>query len=96
MEEVQIEDYQEIAEVFRALGHPIRLCIVRGLVQSKGCNVKKMQNCLGVPQSSVSQHLAKLKASGIIEGEKKGTEIIYRVKDSRTRSIINFIFPEGQ
>lgn len=72
--------YEKKAEKIKALAHPHRLCIVKGLIEAK-CNVSKMQECLGLPQSTVSQHLANLKAAGIIDGERNGLEICYRVID---------------
>lgn len=72
--------YEKKAEKIKVLAHPHRLCIVKGLIENK-CNVTKIQECLGLPQSTVSQHLAKLKSAGIIEGERKGLEICYSVVD---------------
>lgn len=69
----------EKAEILKALSHPVRLCIVRNLMESGGCNVTHMQNCLSMAQSTISQHLTKLKSSGIVEGSRAGTEIVYRV-----------------
>jgi DNA-binding transcriptional ArsR family regulator len=67
MEDTKI--YEQKAEKIKALAHPHRLCIVKGLIDNK-CNVTKIQECLKLPQSTVSQHLAKLKAAGIIEGKR--------------------------
>lgn len=81
--------YKEKAEIIKALAHPVRLCIVKNLVDIGGCNVTKMQACLEMPQSTVSQHLGKLKSSGIIEGERHGTEIIYKVTNQDAINIVN-------
>ena len=72
--------YEDKAEKLKALAHPHRLCIVKGLMDNK-CNVTKIQECMGLPQSTVSQHLAKLKAAGIIEGQRNGLEVCYSVVD---------------
>ena len=40
-------EFTREAEIFKALGHPIRLKIVYGLLEVGGCNVKNMQECLG-------------------------------------------------
>ncbi|HYE08801.1 MAG TPA: metalloregulator ArsR/SmtB family transcription factor, partial [Patescibacteria group bacterium] len=48
--------YNDKAELLKVLAHPVRLCIVRGLMD-KECNVSHMQECLELPQSTVSQHL---------------------------------------
>jgi ArsR family transcriptional regulator len=80
--------YTETAELLKVLAHPVRLCIVKGLIENGGCNVSHMQECLSIPQSTVSQHLQKLKAAGIIEGKRNGLEINYTVCDMR---VIDFI-----
>lgn len=76
---MNIEKYVEQAELLKVLGHPARLCIINGLINQEGCNVSFMQNCLNIPQSTVSQHIAKLKAAHIIAGERNGLEIHYKV-----------------
>ena len=75
----------------KALAHPHRLCIVKGLIENK-CNVTKIQECLDVPQSTVSQHLAKLKSAGIIAGERNGLEICYSVIDADIINIIKVLY----
>jgi len=79
-------------ELFKALAHPIRLCIVKGLME-KESNVTNIQECLDLPQSTVSQHLFKLKAAGIIKGERNGLEISYQVINEDVKKIINMLFP---
>ena len=69
---------EEAAAVYKALGHPVRLAIVRGL-SSKRCNVNSISEKLGLPQATVSQHLAVLRRAGIIEGERKADGTCYRV-----------------
>ena len=86
--------YNEIAEVLKALAHPVRLCIVRGLIEKGGCNVCHMQECLGMPQSTTSQHLQKLRSAGIISGQRTGLEVTYKVCDQRVVELIKLIFPE--
>ena len=86
--------YNEIAEVMKALAHPVRLCIVRGLIEKGGCNVCHMQECLGMPQSTTSQHLQKLRSAGIISGQRKGLEVTYKVCDQRVIELIKVLFPE--
>lgn len=80
------------SELLKALAHPIRLCIVKGLMEKKR-NVTNIQGCLDLPQSTVSQHLFKLKAVGIIKGERNGLEISYQVINEEARKIIKILFP---
>lgn len=86
------EIFYENAEILKALAHPVRLCIVRGLLSCDGSNVSNIQNCLDMPQSTISQHLAKLKSSGIISGERNGLEIIYKVIHPKAKAIIETLF----
>ncbi len=83
--------YESTAELLKALAHPVRLCIVKGLMD-KQCNVTHMQECLELPQSTVSQHLGILKSKGIIKGERKGLEITYSVVDEAVKKIIYALF----
>ncbi|MBY0753827.1 metalloregulator ArsR/SmtB family transcription factor [Clostridium sardiniense] len=90
-------NYKELesqAEFLKVLAHPVRLCIVRGLMQKDSCNVSFMQDCLGMPQSTISQHLQKLRSVGIIEGERNGLEINYKIKDKRVEKIIKTLLGE--
>jgi len=41
------------SELLKALAHPIRMCIVKGLIE-KESNVTNIQECLDLPQSTVS------------------------------------------
>lgn len=85
-----LKNYEHKAEKLKALAHPHRLCIVKGLIDNK-CNVTTIQECLGLPQSTVSQHLAKLKAAGIIEGSRNGLEICYSVVDEEVIEIVGVL-----
>lgn len=73
-----LQKYIEKSELLKTIAHPVRLCIVKGLINNQ-CNVAKIQECLKLPQSTVSQYLAKLKSAGIIAGGRNGLEICYKV-----------------
>ena len=82
---------EEAADFLRALAHPVRLCIVRRLLREGSCNVSYMQDCLDAPQSTVSQHLSKLRQAGLIRGERSGLEVTYRLKDERVAQILRVL-----
>ncbi|MDF2872596.1 MAG: HTH-type transcriptional regulator, ArsR family [Anaerocolumna sp.] len=86
-----IDKYMEAAEILKVLAHPVRLCMVNGLLEKGECNVSFMQSCLKTPQSTVSQHLQKLKSAGIIEGRREGLEIYYRIKDERIGELVRIL-----
>ena len=86
------ELFDEYSELLKALAHPVRLCIAKGLLDAGSSNVSSMQNCLDMPQSTISQHVSKLKSAGIIKGERNGLEIIYRVSNDKVKDIIKALF----
>ena len=84
--------FEEKVEILKALAHPVRLCIVKGLIGKGKCNVSYMQECLNIPQSTISQHIGKLKAVGIIKGNRNGLEINYYVANEDAKKVINALF----
>lgn len=82
--------YSKEAEILKVLGHPIRLKIVAGLC-TRECNVKHIWECLGLPQATVSQHLALLKNKGVIEGTREGVEVHYSVVNPLVRRLLEVI-----
>jgi len=90
---IDLKIYEKKVDKIKALSHPHRLCIIKGLIEG-GCNVTKIQECLHLPQSTVSQHLSKLKAAGIIDGERKGLEVCYRVVDEDVINIVKILLKD--
>lgn len=82
------EAFNKLADLLKALAHPQRLCIAKTLCEKEQSNVTEMQTCLGEAQSTVSQHLAKLKAAKIIVGNREGTNIYYSLYDEKKRQIV--------
>lgn len=79
------------AELLKTIAHPVRLCIIRRLIDNP-CNVSEIYTCLEKPQSTISQHLSKLKAARVIKGERKGTKICYRVISDQAKEIVAILF----
>lgn len=93
----EMEDLISKAEILKILAHPVRLCIVKGLAGKKECNVSFMQHCLNMPQSTISQHLAKLRAGGIIKGKRVGVEVYYQLVNPFAERLVNALFTkEGE
>ncbi|KXS47078.1 MAG: ArsR family transcriptional regulator [Halanaerobium sp. 4-GBenrich] len=82
---------EEESELLKALAHPIRLIIVKGLMAEEGCNVSEMQQCLNIPQSTLSQHLAKLREADILNSERNGLERNYYVVNKKVMDIIEVL-----
>ncbi len=84
-------DFGKESELLKALGHPIRLQMICGLMANEGCHVNKIVEKLGLPQSTVSQHLGVLRSRGIIVPEKKGVKTCYRIADERVEKLVKLL-----
>jgi ArsR family transcriptional regulator len=71
-------DLNGFVDMFKALGHPIRLRIILELMESDK-SVSELWHVLGVSQTLVSQHLAVLRHSGIIKSFRRGNTVYYSV-----------------
>ncbi len=74
------------AELLRALASPHRLAIVRELDGRARC-VHELVEALGVSQPLVSQHLRVLRASHLVQAERRGREIAYSLSDDHVAHI---------
>ena len=74
-------DAERAAHVFKALGHPARVTIVNLLARSTadGVCVCDLTGPTGLSQPTVSHHLKLLREAGLIEGERRGTWVHYRL-----------------
>lgn len=82
--------FARAAEIMRALAHPVRLKIVDILKSGELC-VKGLEEALGVSQSSVSQHLSRLRYAGLIEFERRGHLVCYRLAGPRAEAVLRAV-----
>lgn len=73
------KQYEARAKILKALAHPTRLWIVRQLSDGEHC-VCEFVDAVDVDFSTVSKHLTVLKEAGIVESEKRGKQVFYRLK----------------
>ncbi len=69
------------AKIIKAMAHPTRLFIVDELSKGEKC-VCEITEMIDADISTVSKHLSVLKASGIIQDEKRGSQVYYSLKCS--------------
>ena len=67
----------DAAERLKALGHPVRLAIVRALAERSCCCCADVCSRLPLAQSTVSQHLKVLKEAGLISFRRDGVRSSY-------------------
>src|SRR5487761_1490357 len=66
------------AKMLKALAHESRLMIVDRLSRGE-CSVGELRDLVGGDLSTVSKHLALLRAHGIVEDRRQGTTVYYRL-----------------
>lgn len=91
---INIEKFEQTAQLLKVLAHPVRLCIINGLLGTGRCNVSFIQNCLNTPQSTISQHLQRLRSAGIVEGKREGTEIYYSIANEKIALFVKDLLDE--
>ncbi len=77
----------ELAELAKALGHPVRVQIVRLLTLRESCVCGDIVRELPLAQSTVSQHLKVLKDAGLIRGEIDGPRTCYCLEPRTLRRL---------
>lgn len=78
--------FQTQARIIKALAHPTRLFIVDELARGERC-VCELTEMIGVEMPTVSRHLSQLKNVGILQDEKRGSQVFYRL---RLPCVLNF------
>ena len=79
-------EYKAKARIIKALAHPTRLFIVDELSRGERC-VCELKDKIGVKMPTVSRHLSQLKDAGLLEDEKRGIQVFYRL---RVPCVLNF------
>lgn len=70
--------YEMRADMFKALAHPMRIYMLEKLKERPWC-VCELAAEVGIDKSVASKHLSQLKAAGLVDDEKRGTIVEYRL-----------------
>ncbi len=87
---IDIQLYEEQANLLKVLTHPARLAILNILRDGEHC-VCHMEAFLGYRQAFISQHLAVLREAGLILDRRDGWNIFYRVADPRIYAVLDSV-----
>jgi DNA-binding transcriptional ArsR family regulator len=79
MDKTTLARFEARAQIIKAMGHPSRLFIVDVLSRGERC-VCELTKMVGADVSTISKHLSILKNAGIVEDEKRGTQVFYTLK----------------
>jgi DNA-binding transcriptional ArsR family regulator len=84
------------ADVFAALGTEARLRIIRVLLAAhpQGMFAGEIQTALGIPASTLSHHLDKLKNEGLVRVRRSGTFLRYTADTETLREVVTFLYAQ--
>jgi DNA-binding transcriptional ArsR family regulator len=88
-------EYQEHAQLFQNLSHPVRIQILDILRGGEEC-VCHIQSVLGKRQAYVSQQLMVLRDAGLVADRKEGLYVFYRLADPTVAEVLQLVLgPAG-
>jgi len=87
MDAKNLAKYEARARIIKAMAHPTRLFLVDELAKNGERCVCELTEMVGADMSTVSRHLAILKGAGIVEDERRGAQVYYRL---HVRCVLNF------
>jgi ArsR family transcriptional regulator, virulence genes transcriptional regulator len=94
--ELDLETFEqkatEVADILRALANERRLMILCKLVEWGEANVNSLVEAVGLSQSALSQHLAKMRDEGIVTTRRESQTIWYRITDPRTEQLFGLLY----
>ncbi|MGW0521840.1 ArsR/SmtB family transcription factor [Crossiella sp. NPDC003009] len=88
----------ELARVFKALGDPVRLRLLSLIASHAGGEacVCDLTDAFELTGPTISHHLKVLREAGIIDGERRGTWIYYRVLPSMLQTLSAVLMTSAQ
>ena len=89
------EAQNELATLFKVLGHPARVSILQHISNENACICNDLVEEIGLAQATISQHLKELKNVGLIKGEIEGKSMCYCIdidKWNEIQMVLNSFF----
>ncbi|VAW24081.1 Transcriptional regulator, ArsR family [hydrothermal vent metagenome] len=82
----------EVATLLKAIGNEKRLIILCQLADREEVSVGALAQTVGLGQSALSQHLAKMRDEGIVTTRREGQTIWYRIADGRVKELMAILY----
>lgn len=86
--QINQRDLEISSEILRALAHPLRMRILEFIDQHELINVNRIYSSLNLEQSITSQHLRILRQVGLVETEREGKFIHYKLNYGRLNNTV--------
>ena len=81
----------EAAKLLNAMANPKRLLILCNLLDQE-MHVSQLEDRVGLAQSALSQHLAKLRAWGLVQARRDGQQVHYSLASDAVREILATLY----
>lgn len=78
----------QVADMLKALGNRARLMVLCKLVEAGEMRVGDLADSVGLSQSALSQHLAKMREEGLVAFRREGQVLFYRIGDPRCEALL--------
>ncbi len=78
-------------DMLKLLGHPDRLMVLCQLKNGEA-SVGELSRMLGIKQSPLSQHLARMRHEGVVESRREAQTIYYRLSGDKVAQIVSVLY----
>jgi len=85
------ETAQHVAEVLKAVAHPVRLQVIEALQSGERC-VGDLVERLDIPQAAVSQQLGIMKDKDVLQCRREGTKAFYSIKNPNVITLLHCVY----
>ncbi len=85
------QNAEQAARLLKTLANPGRLMILCNLLKQE-CTVGELEEQVGLSQSALSQHLARMRSESLVSSRREGQKMIYSVTDARVRAMIEALY----
>ncbi|MDP4184283.1 MAG: metalloregulator ArsR/SmtB family transcription factor [Bacteroidota bacterium] len=91
MSKIDPAQFEEAANMLKAIAHPVRIAILKYLENGKMLTVTEIHELLEIEQASTSHHLGILKDKGVLCSKREGKNTYYFLKHDRISQIVDCI-----
>ncbi len=91
IKELDTQRLEQVAEMLKAMAHPMRIAILKLLDGDKKLTVTEIHEVLGIEQSTTSHHLGILKNKGVLCSKREGKNTYYYLKSNILMQVVECI-----
>ena len=89
--ELMRENAAQAAALMKLLSHPHRMMILCELKQGE-CSVTELSNKIDIPQSPLSQHLARMRHEGVVTSRREAQTVYYSLLGEEVGAVVSLLF----